>query len=79
MEDLIDVFKEKIEKHANKLKDHKQTEEILRADYKYLQERDPEKAERIGEKLLSTVKNIEYHIAKYKTYKKVVEMMEQRS
>ena len=76
MEDLIELFKAKIDKHEGKLKAHKETEAILRADYEDLKERDFEKSKRVGEKLLSTIKNIEYHTAKYKTYKKVVEALE---
>lgn len=79
MEDLIEMFKAKIDKHEGKLKAHKETEAILRANYEDFKERDFEKSKRVGEKLLSTIKSVEYHTAKYKTYKKVVEALEAKN
>lgn len=78
MKDLIATFEEKLEKHEGKLKAHQESERILRAEYEDLKKNNSEKQERVGEKLLSTVKNIEYHTAKYKTYKKVIEMLQEK-
>lgn len=78
MKDLIELFKGKVDKHEGKLKAHKEAEAILRANYEDLKERDPEKSKRVGEKLLSTIKSVEYHTAKYKTYKKVIEALEEK-
>lgn len=76
MEDLIELFRTKVDKHERKLKAHKEAEAILKANYEELKEKDFEKAKRVGEKLLSTIKSVEYHTAKYKAYKKVVEALE---
>lgn len=72
MNELIETFKDKLEKHEGKLKAHKESEIILKAEYDELKNNKSDKQERVGEKLLSTIKNIEYHTAKYKTYKKVI-------
>lgn len=76
MNDVIEVLKGKLEKHDGKLKAHLESERILESEYGEHKKNKSEKQERVGEKLLSTVKNIEYHTAKVKTYKSVIEMLE---
>lgn len=70
MKDLKQMLSEKVAKHEEKLKAHKESEVILELERKELQE----KLESVEAKILSTVKNIEYHTAKVKTYKKVHEL-----
>lgn len=77
MEVLVKKLEEKVKKHKEKLKAHKESEEILRAEYENLKENNDEKQERVGDKLLSTVKNIEYHTGKYKAYNKAVAMIKE--
>lgn len=76
MKEVIEELKVKVKKHEEKLAAHKQSESILAAEYNYQKELDKEKAEIIYGKLLSTVKNIEYHTASAKTYGKVIVMLE---
>lgn len=78
MKDVVKVLKEKVEKHESKLKAHKETEVILEAEYKDQKDKDAEKASFIQAKLFSTIKNIEYHKATAKTYKKVIAILEQK-
>lgn len=70
MRDLNKTLSEKVTKHEEKLKAHKESEAILELERKALEE----KLERVESKILSTVKNIEYHTAKVKTYKKVQDL-----
>lgn len=76
-EDLIATLKEKIEAHNEKLEAHESAEKILSAEYEDLNSKgeDTEKIERVGEKLLSTIKNIEYHKATAKAYGKIIKML----
>lgn len=71
MKDLNKTLSEKVVKHEEKLKAHKESEIILELERKELQD----KLERVEGKILSTVKNIEYHTAKLKTYKKVQDLI----
>lgn len=65
---------EKIQKHEEKLKAHKDSEYILNARYKELSEKDDPKSNLILEKLNSTIKNIEYHKGAYKAYNKALSL-----
>lgn len=78
MKELIETLKQKVEKHEAKLGAHKETEVILSSEYKYQKDINPEKAELIYGKLVSTLKNIEYHTASAKTYQKVIALIEEK-
>lgn len=79
MNDVVKVLKGKLEKHEGKLKAHLESERILEKEYEERKKNGSDKEERVGKKLLSTIKNIEYHTAKVKTYKSVIAMLEKNS
>lgn len=74
-EDLLKVLESKVAKHEEKLKAQKESEPTLRTMYDSLKETNPEKAESYHEKIVSTLKHIEYHTASAKTYNKVINMI----
>lgn len=78
MKELIASLEEKIEKHESKLKAHVESEAILQTEQDTIEDKNCEKYERLGEKLLSTIKNIEYHTATSKSYQKVIAMLKQK-
>lgn len=78
MNDLIKSLEEKVDKHEEKLRAHKESKVILQREQDSLVDKNCEKHERMGDKLLSTIKNIEYHTATSKTYKKVIAKLEQK-
>ena len=80
MDNLVDTLKAKVEKHKEKCEAHLSSESILKAEYEHLKatSTDTARIESVQNKLLSTVKNIEYHQGSYKTYQKVIDMIEDK-
>lgn len=77
MKALAAELQKKVQKHEEKLKAHHESKAILISECEYLKEKnDLEKLDRTGEKLLSTLKNIEYHNGKKSAYEKVLAMIE---
>lgn len=80
MKGLIGTLEKKVEKHKEKSKAHLSSKDILKAEYEHLKSTstDIDKIESVERKLLSTVKNIEYHQGSYKTYQKVIDMINKK-
>lgn len=78
MENLIQVLKEKSDKHLYKKGKHEEALEVLEIEYNSLDADSHAKRGRVGEKLLATHKGIEYHTGSSKTYLKVIAMLEEK-
>lgn len=76
-EELREVLKEKIEKHKTKCAAHEESLVILKDQLnEFAEEGLDEKVDSYFQKVVSTERNIEYHQGSYKTYQKVLNMIQ---